>query len=279
LPTSVVGDSDGELQLLTRVREGQMDQRLVIRPVRVDDDAALGELYDSLDADERYCRFFGATHPRPAFFRDLVTVGERGGARFVAALDGEGPLVGEAGYTLLPNGDGELAVAVAHGWRGQVEAPLLDALFEAAAAAGVANLEADVLTVDVLLLDLLRAREAVVMEHDGWRAVRLLIGTTGMPTWPSGPDAPRVLVETPGHRWHAEETARAAGADVLICGGPDHRADGCPAIEGRPCSLAEGADLIVIDDPAGRLPDLMNAHTAVHPDVIVHHEQSSAARG
>jgi hypothetical protein len=255
-----------------------MDQRLVIRPVRVDDDVALRDLYDSLDADERHCRFFGASHPRAAFFRGLVTVAERGGARFVAVLGADERLVGEAGYTLLPNGDGELAVTVAHGWRGQVEAPLLDALMGAAAAAGVANLEADVLSGDVPLLDLLRSREAVVMQHDGWRAVRLLIGTSGMPTWPTGTGAPRVLVESPGHRWNAEEAARAAGADVLICGGPDHHADGCPAIDGRPCELAEGADLIVINDPAGRLPDLGAAHAAQHPDVPVRHEQSSAAR-
>ena len=95
-------------------------------------------------------------------------------------------LVGEAGYVLLPNGDGELAMTVAAGWRGRLEAVLLDALSQAAAAAGVLDLEADVLSVDRPLLELLRSRGAVVMGHDGWRVVRLLVGTgEGGPTWPA----------------------------------------------------------------------------------------------
>ena len=49
-------------------------------------------------------------------------------------------IVAEADYFLLDNGNGELAVTVAADWRGWLGPYLLDALIEAAAARGVANL-------------------------------------------------------------------------------------------------------------------------------------------
>jgi hypothetical protein len=35
--------------------------------------------------------------------------------------------------------------------------------------------------------------------------------------WPGTHERPRLLVEVPGGRWHAEEAARAAGFQVLAC--------------------------------------------------------------
>ena len=64
---------------------------------------------------------------------------------------------GDAGDTLLPSGNGELAIVGARKWQG-VGPYLLDALVEMAAAAGVPNLEADVLTANRPMLALLRSR-------------------------------------------------------------------------------------------------------------------------
>ena len=188
-------------------------------------------------------------------------------------------LVAEAGYEALANGDGELAMAVAAPRRGQVESLLLDALLDAAADAGLPNLEADVLTVDHSMVELLRSRGAVVMAHDGWRVVRLLVGTGGgRPSWPGVHDR-RILVERSGGRWSGEAAERAAGSVVLTCGGPLRGT--CPALAGEPCSLAAGADVIVVDDsaPDGMWRDLVAAHAALHPGVDVFVTSACCAAG
>ena len=208
-PTS---PADGDLPL-------RDDGSIVIRPARREDAADLMALYDALDIDGRNRRFFSSYHPDRAFFTALASVGERGGARLVAVLIGAPPvedrIIGDAGYTMLPSGNGEFAIVVARRWQ-RIGPYLLDALLETAARAGVSNLEADVLTVDGPMLVLLRSRGSVVMEHDGWSVVRLLIGTGDRtPTWPVPRDRPRVRVECAGGRWPAEEQARAAaGAQV-----------------------------------------------------------------
>lgn len=161
------------------------DRRIVIRPVSHADAADLMALYDTLDDDHRYPPFSGTSQPPLACFEEMATVGQRGGARVVAVRTGPPPvedrIIGEAGYTLLPNGDGELGIVVARRWRGWLGPYLLDALVEIAAAAGVPNLEADVLTVNRPMLAVLRARGSVVMDHHDRGVVRLLIATSGRP--------------------------------------------------------------------------------------------------
>jgi hypothetical protein len=254
-------------------------QRLIIRQVAVGDAEQLATLYDSLDIDDRHRRFFSAYRPRPEDIERMTTVGQRGGARLVAIVLDEGgdeqQLVGDAAFTLLPNGDGELAITVtpaALRWLGPY---LLDALAEAAAARGVPNLEADVLTTDHAMLAMLRSRGSATMEHTGWSVVRLLIGTaTPTPSWPGPHDQRRVLVERAGGRWHAEHEARAAGLQVLTCSAP--AATPCPAIAGQPCPLAAGADVIVVADPCDdeRWKRLLESHESVHPVVPVCVERS-----
>ena len=230
-------------------------RRIIIRTVRPSDDVGLVALYDELDDEDRHRRFFGSFHPRLEFFADMANVAERGGARLVAVLAergfGEhGPIIGEAGYVLLPNGDGEFAMAVARRWRGWLGPYLLDALVETAAAAGVPNLEADVLAVNRPMLAVLRARGSVVMDHEDWTVLRLLFGTGGrVPTWPGPHDRLRVLVEGSGGRWHAEKEAHAAGLQLLTCPGPVNSVHGCPALAGRTCPLAADADVIVVSHP------------------------------
>ena len=171
---------------------------LTLREVGPDDVDRLAALFDALDLDARYRRFFCAYRPRREFLERMAGVGARGGLLLVAEAGSDGSpteLVAEAGYELLPDGDGELAVTVAAGWRGWLGPYLVDAVCEVAAARGVPNLEADVLVANGPMLALLRQRGCVVMERADWSVVRLLIGAADPPSWPAGADVPRVLVE------------------------------------------------------------------------------------
>jgi ribosomal protein S18 acetylase RimI-like enzyme len=247
---------------------------LVVRPVGPDDADGLATLYAGLSDDDRHRRFFTSYHPPLSFFRRMARVIERGGFG-VVAVDGDGELVGEANYELLPNGDGELGMVVAPAWRGWLGAYLLDTLIEAAAARGVPDIEAEVLVTNGRMLALLRARGYATLPSEDWVSLRLIVGTAGRtPVWPVAPDRPvrpRVLVETPGGRWHAGADAEAAGLDVITCSGPRPGRPGCPALAGRPCPLAAGADLVVVanapDDELWRR--LIPAHARLHPGVPV----------
>jgi RimJ/RimL family protein N-acetyltransferase len=249
-------------------------RRIEVRAVRPDDVGGLMALYARLGPGDRQRRFFAVYRPDRAFFTAMATEADRGGARLVAVATsdaGDEQLVGEAGYTMLPNGDGELAMVVDARWRGWLGPFLLDALLETAAAAGVPNLEADVLTTNHAMLGLLRARGAAVVDHEDWTVVRLLIGTGDAPEWPGRHDRPRLLVEGAGGRWSSEAAARAAGLHVLTCPGPRDARHGCPALAGRPCPLAADADVIVVSRPSdeARWRDLLAAHADLHPGVPV----------
>lgn len=247
----------------------------MVRDAVPGDVAGLRCLYDGLRDEDRHRRFFSSYRPDRAFLEGLVDAPRRGGCQLVAVEEPGGTLVGEAGYVLLPNGDGELAITVARDARGWLGPWLLDALLEAAAAAGVPNLEADVLVTNRPMLELLRSRGTAMMQHEDVSAIRLLVGTGGRaPSWPGRHDRPRVLVETPGGRWHAEDAAVAAGMDVLACPGPRRRAETparCPALQGEPCPLVQGADAVVISrpPPEERWQALHEAHARLHPDVPV----------
>lgn len=247
---------------------------LEVRSAVAEDVEALDRLFSELDLDDRYRRFFSAFFPSQAFLERMVTVADRGGCQLVAVADpddAEHRIVGEAGFAILPDGDGELGLTVARGWRGWLGPYLLDVLIEEAARRGVANIEADVLLMNTPMLGLLRARGSAVMAHVNWTTTRLLVGTAGdVPSWPDS-GRPRVLVEVPGGRWHAEGAARAAGFDVLVCSGPGRRPHGCPALAGQPCPLAAGADIIVMSDTpdAEPWPAVTAAHGRLHPSVPV----------
>lgn len=263
---------------------------LIVRPVRPSDADALAALYDELSEDDRYRRFFSAYRPPASFFERLARVADRGGYGVVATVDRPGGpadsspdgaaqrLVGEASYEILPNGNGELGMAVAADERGWLGPFLLDALAEAAASRGVPNLEADVLVTNRPMLTLLRSRGYATLESSDWSSVRLVVGTGGdVPTWPdrpaSGdPSAPRVLVEVPGGRWHADAAAREAGLEVMACSGPTAtRRPRCPVLAGRPCPLVAEADAVVVSNAPDddRWHAVLGAHPTLHPGVPV----------
>jgi hypothetical protein len=256
---------------------------LTVRPVTADDVDGLAALYGRLSIDDLHSRFFSVFRPDRAFFERVASVASRGGHGLVALVrsppgdsgagtgdgtdtgdgDGDGELVAEAGYELLPNGDGELALAVDPTWRGWLGPYLLDALLADAHQLGVPNLEADILVVNGPMLSLVHGRGYATLANDDWATVRVVMATEGrQPSWPGPHDRPRVLVEVPGSRWHAGMDADASGVQVMACGGPARARGGCPVLRGERCPLVDGADVVVVshgdDDP--RWDALVRAH-------------------
>lgn len=249
---------------------------LRVRPVTPSDASGLAALFDGLSGDDLYRRFFQA-HPPPAHVVTAMTVPSAdAGVGLVAELrDAAGTrrIVAEAAYALLPDGDGELAITVAGGWRGWLGPYLLDTLMAEAARRGVHNLQADVLCENRNMMAVIRSRGYATMGHSLAPAiVRVVMSTTGrVPGWPTTQDRPRLVVEASGAHWRAEDAARAAGMAVLVCPGPASPRLRCPAMAGRPCPLVAGADVVVdAVDPASEVgASLLRAHGALH-DTPVH---------
>lgn len=252
---------------------------LTVRPAEDGDSDGLAELYAGLSTTDRYLRFFCGFRPDAEFLAREAGAADLGGFELVAehrAHDGVTEIVAAAGWSALPDGDGELAITVARPWRGWLGAFLLDALLEAAAAHGLANLQADVLVQNRSMLALVRRRGFATMGHPDVGVVRVVMGAAErLPTWPTRDERPRVLVEVPGGHWHAEAQAEEAGLRVMTCAGPGGvGGSGCPAVAGSPCPLAAAADVIVVSHP----PDdeawttLREAHQRLHREVPVHVE-------
>lgn len=247
---------------------------LEIRPTTADDAELIHELYQPMSTDDLHRRFFSAAAPQPKWCRRWASVGERGGHGLIAIVhDGDQhTVIGEAGYALRPDGDGDLAVAVAPGWRGWLGSYLVELLTQHAAAHGIDNLQADVLLENRPMLTILRRRGSVSLEHvDG--TVRLTIGTAGYtPSWPPKATGHKLLVAAAGGRWSGERAASQAGCVTAVCSGPSGRTRaGCPVLSGERCPLADDADAIVIlldpDDP--RTERLVALHRRQRPGVPI----------
>lgn len=244
---------------------------LVVRNARPDDVDGLAAMYDQLSDEDIYFRFFTPHRPDRDLFERIVHIAEHGGAALVAEVieDGQATIVADAWYSMLPDGDGELAITVAPSWRGWLGSYLLDALLEVAAARGVRNLQAEILLRNRGMLALVRRRGCVTVADDG-PSVRVAIGSGGRPpTWAPKAPHPRVLVE--GRRsWHAQTEAERKGLDVLVCPGPPTGRE-CPGVAHGECPLAEEADAVVISIPADgeRTRELLRMHHEMHPDIPV----------
>jgi hypothetical protein len=248
---------------------------LVLRLGTPGDVDALAALYDGLSDDDVYLRFFTGHRPGPDLFERMVHLDRAGGALLVVDLDdparpGPAAIVADAWYSMLPNGNGELAITVAEAWRGWLGAVLLDALIELAASRGVPNLEAEVMLRNRAMLALARRRGCVRLGDDG-TAVRVELPTSGdVPSWPPRARHPRVLVEGRSS-WPAQDAAMRAGLEVAVCAGPAARRHGCPLLAGGTCPLADGADVIVVSLATGdaRGDDLLRRHREDRPEVPV----------
>jgi GNAT superfamily N-acetyltransferase len=172
-----------------------------------------------------------------------------GGLVLGAFADGE--LVGEAGYSLMDNGNGTFALTLDEARRGWLGPFLFDHLLAAARDRGVPNLEGDIRLDNKPMLALARSRGLAMVDHPDWTQGRVVIGTGGrVPGWPRRPEVggrPRLLVEAPSGRWPGEAEAKEAGLEVIVCPGPPGRPGRrCPLLAGEPCPLVEGADAIVV---------------------------------
>jgi len=273
-------------------------RRMSIRTTVAADAERICELYGAMGPGDRHRRFFSAFRPHLEWCRDWVTVGERGGFGVIATVTPErddlsvstdpevGPsdevVVAEAGYALRSDGDGDLAITVATGWRGWLGPYLLDVLVRHAAEVGVANLQADVLLENGPMLSLLRRRDPVALGHDDGM-VHLSVGTgAATPSWPPDEDRPRVLIEVAGRRWAGERAAEAAGLATAMCSGPaGRRYQGCPVLDGGRCPLADDADAIIVllDPHDDRTTALLDAHRRAVPGRPVLARRSSAPDG
>lgn len=156
---------------------------LAVRSVRPSDADGLERLFDGLCDEDRYFRFFSYFRPGRRFIEQMTRPGDEGGYHLVAVVSGpvdsaaavsaaavsraSDALVAEAGYVLLPDGNGEFALTVAAGWRGWLGPYLLDALVAAAAARGVPNLVADILVENIRMLSLVAERGYAVISREG----------------------------------------------------------------------------------------------------------------
>ena len=244
---------------------------LSIRPIRPSDEAELVGLYEALSEEDHYLRFFTASGPPRRVVDKLVRIEERGGFGLVAVMEEPGRperLVAEASYGLLPNGNGELGITVAHDARGWLGPYLLDALIEQAGKRGVPNIEAQVLFTNRRMLSLLGRRGLAYLDHDDPAVFHLVFSTVGVvPSWPPNRNGPRLLVEIPGGRWPLEKAAREAGFDVIACPGPLRERSACPAMRGEPCPLVAGADVIVDAVPGESGRSLSDSHMRLFPSV------------
>jgi hypothetical protein len=156
-------DADGALDIVS-LSDGRT---LTVRAVTEADVEGLEALFESLSEDDRYYRFFGLSHPGRKFLDQMARAEDEGGYRLVAVVSGaENKLVAEAGYALLPDGNGEFALTVAGGWRGWLGPYLLDAIVAIAAARGVPNLQADILVSNIRMLALVSNRGYVTLDRE-----------------------------------------------------------------------------------------------------------------
>ncbi len=150
---------------------------LTVRTVTEADVEGLDALFQGLSDDDRHHRFFSLRHPARKFLEQMARAQDEGGYRLVAVVSGaEDTLVAEAGYAILPDGDGEFALTVAPSWRGwRLGRYLLGAIVAAAAARGVPNLQADIMLGNARMLALVRDRGYITLHRDEFSDMRIAI--------------------------------------------------------------------------------------------------------
>ena len=157
---------------------------LTVRTVTGTDVDGLDALFEGLCDDDRYCRFFALSHPPRKFLEQMTRAEEDGGFRLVAIVSGAPDrLVAEAGYAILPDGNGEFAATVATSWRGWLGPYLVNVVAAAAAARGVPNLQADILVTNIRMLALVASRGYVTL-HRGASELRVAIAAAEPATRP-----------------------------------------------------------------------------------------------
>jgi len=175
---------------------------LTVRAITHADAEGLATLFGRLCEEDQYHRFFHPYYPNQKFLEQMTRAEDEGGYRLVAVASGSpDSLVAEAGYVILPDGDGEFTLTVAPGWQGgRLGSHLLDILVAAAAARGVPNLQADIMLGNTRMLALLSRRGCLTLDQYELREVRVAIA------------AAQPARGGPGRR------SSAAGADYPLAG-------------------------------------------------------------
>ena len=264
---------------------------LSVRELDAGDLTQLRVLYENLSDEDRQLRFFSPFHPTDAYLQRWFDKATAGNGRNLGAFvtpaaehpdSGDPTLVGHALYTRMANGNGEMGIAIALGWRGWLGPFLLDSLSGAAAADGVPNLEADIRLDNHLMLALARRRGMALSGPHDRNTAHVIIATIGtVPCWPpehsrdAGSRPTRVLVEAADGRSPLLDVLTERGMHVVLCPGPAGRPKGCcPMLAGDRCPLAEGADAIVIEGAWPEVAPLLAArHQQAHPETPVYLRQ------
>jgi hypothetical protein len=218
---------------------------LALREPTLADIEGLYELYHQLPVDDLYHRFFSVFRPERPMLREWIERTPSLGRRLIAERE-TGAIVADGGYVRMDNGDAELDLVVTRQARGWLGGYLLDRLVQAARSDGIANLRADVLVDNGSMLALIHHRRYAATGHDDHTIAHLCIAASAeTPTWPPTHDRPRILIEGGGLGWIPDGLRSALGVDVMQCPGPGGPGSPCPALEGRSCPLAAGADAVV----------------------------------
>jgi len=150
---------------------------LTVRAITHADVEGLDTLFGRLCEEDQYHRFFHPYYPNQKFLEQMTRAEDEGGYRLVAVASGSpDSLVAEAGFVILPDGDGEFTLTVASGWQGwRLGSHLLDILVAAAAARGVPNLQADIMLGNTRMLALLSRRGYLTLDQYELREARVAI--------------------------------------------------------------------------------------------------------
>jgi hypothetical protein len=165
--------------------------------------------------------------------------------------------------------------APARGWFGSF---LLDRLVDLARGRGVRNLHAHILRDNRAMLAVVARRGYIVLDHDEPTEMHVAIGVQEpMPVWPSGHDRIRVVVESGADGWSAAPSVRSFGMTAVVCPGPrSGPRPRCAAAEGRTCSLAAEADVVIHALPdEERARAVLFSHRRLHPRAVVLLEEST----
>jgi L-amino acid N-acyltransferase YncA len=253
---------------------------VTVRLIHTDDVSALVAMYEGLSADDTYHRFFSAAPLIRPLVEQWVNTKPSEGRRLVA-VDDNGAIIADAGLTSITSGewsgDAELDMTVSAAARGWFGSFLLDRLIQEGKSLDVRNLQARILRDNHAMLAVAARRGYIVLDRDEPTELRIAMGVREtMPVWPSGHDRVRVVVESRASGWDAAASARSFGMTPVMCpgpkGGPRPR---CPAAEGRPCSLAAHADVVVhaLSESDERARAVLTRHASLHPRALVMVEQ------
>jgi hypothetical protein len=122
------------------------------------------------------------------------------------------------------------------------------------------------------MLALVRERGYATLGHEDTAILRVAIGAREpVPIWPDDVDRverPRLLIEGRALPLGAEGWARTYDARLIAChAAATEGVSRCPALAGRVCPLAAGADVVIVTFPAAdiRSGRLLETHERLHP--------------